>query len=50
MVQHAAVVFAIVNDAGEGFFGGGSIISDRHILTGANLIFGLVDRKIDSID
>lgn len=29
-----------LNAQGQGFFGGGSLISDRHILTAANLIVG----------
>lgn len=42
IVQHAAAVFATIDANNNGYFGGGSIISDRHILTGANLILGLV--------
>ncbi|XP_037025240.1 trypsin, alkaline A-like [Bradysia coprophila] len=46
VVQHAAAVFAVVSENGDGFFGGGSIVSDRHIITGANLVLGATSVRV----
>ncbi|KAJ6647735.1 Chymotrypsin BII, partial [Pseudolycoriella hygida] len=42
IVQHATAIFASLSESNLGYFGGGSIISDRHVITGANVVFGAV--------